>query len=285
MRTVAIIQARMGSTRLPGKTLRPLAGRPMLWHIVQRARKASGVDEVAVATSSEPTDEPIRCLCAEQDIPVISGSEEDVLDRFYKAAVYFKADPVIRITADCPFVDPVIIGRLIDLYKSVSYDHVGVAAGAGASLLGTGRFPDGLDAECVRLAALKRAWTEATDAAAREHVTFYIWRNPALFRCGVLTSETDLGHLRLTVDQEADYQLACAIYDALYSDNPGFALPDILQFLSAHPAAAETNRGLIATESYRQLLDPWVRAGTLSRADSTAVSTPAHPTANAKSAR
>jgi spore coat polysaccharide biosynthesis protein SpsF len=268
MRTVAIVQARMGSTRLPGKALRPLAGRPMLWHVVNRVRRARGIDQVVVATSQEPGDEPIRRFCADSGISFFAGSECDVLDRFYRAAVLFRADPIVRITADCPFVDPVTVSNVIDLYHSAPHDHVGVAAGAGASLLGEGRFPDGLDAECVRFEALERAWREATDGPAREHVTFYLWRNPATFRCGVLRADGDYGHLRLTVDQDADFQLATKIYDAIYSETKPFDLTDVLKFLAENPAEAATNRAYMAAAAYRALLDPWVRSGALTATSS-----------------
>jgi spore coat polysaccharide biosynthesis protein SpsF (cytidylyltransferase family) len=238
----------------------------MLWHVVDRVRRARGIEDVAVATSSEPGDEPIRRLCRDEGIPVFAGSEHDVLDRFYRAASHFGADPLVRITADCPFVDPATVAKVIDLYHSAPHDHVGVAAGAGASLLGEGRYPDGLDAECVRFAALQRAWREATDGPAREHVTFYIWRNPGTFRCGVLRSDGDYGHLRLTVDQDADYQVASRIYGALYSETRPFTLADVLKFLADNPVIADSNRAHMASAAYRVLLDPWVRSGALSAA-------------------
>jgi spore coat polysaccharide biosynthesis protein SpsF (cytidylyltransferase family) len=194
---------------------------------------------------------------------MFAGSENDVLDRFYRAAVLFGADPIVRITADCPFIDPGLISQVIDLYRSGPHDHAGVAAGAGASLLGEGRFPDGLDAECVSFAALERAWREATDGPAREHVTFHIWRNPGAFRCAVLRSEGDYGHLRLTVDQEADYQLAVRLYDRLYDEACPFTLADVLKFLAENPDAADTNRAHMATAAYPELLDPWLESGAL----------------------
>jgi spore coat polysaccharide biosynthesis protein SpsF len=129
MRTVAIIQARMGSNRLPGKVLRPILGKPMLWYIVQRVRAVPSIDEVVVAVPDGPADEELRKFCAANDITSFSGSELDVLDRFYHAAQVYGADPVLRITADCPLVDPELVEKLIELYRSGSYDYAAVAAG------------------------------------------------------------------------------------------------------------------------------------------------------------
>jgi len=190
MRTVAIIQARMGSNRLPGKVLMPILGKPMLWHIVDRVCAVPSIDEVVVAVPMDRANEILRQFCNDNKIALFAGSENDVLDRYYRAAQRFEADPVIRITADCPLVDPPLIERLIQIFKTGKYDHIGVAAGAGAERIGRGRFPDGLDAECFGFSALDRAWRDATDPRDREHVTRYMWNNRKLFRCGELTADS-----------------------------------------------------------------------------------------------
>lgn len=253
MSTLAIIQARMGSTRLPGKVLRPILGRPMLWHIVARVRQAGDIGQVIVATSDMLRDEPIRLFCSENNIACFAGSETDVLDRFYHAAVKYDGDPLIRITADCPFVDPEIIMSLLALYRSASYDYVSVATGAGAIFLDNGRFPDGLDAECFSFTALKRAWLEAHQPTDREHVTPYIWRNKPLFRSVHLTSPIDYSSLRWTVDHEADFQMVAQVYKALYTEDKPFLLTDILAFLSTRPDLAAVNQSLIGNEGYSKL--------------------------------
>src|SRR5438034_3327579 len=227
-RVTAIVQARMGSTRLPGKVLRTLAGRPMLARIVDRLRACPAIAKVVVATSDRDGDEPIRQLCAAQQIDCFAGSEHDVLDRFYRAAVMFQGDPLIRITADCPLVDPRLLVKLIALFQEGEYDYVGVATGAGALFLGQGRYPDGLDAECFTLAALERAWREATSPQDREHVTPYIWRHKELFRCGQLMSPVDCSRLRWTVDNEADFELIARIYEALDGEDGAFGMEDVL---------------------------------------------------------
>ena len=246
----AIIQARMGSSRLPGKVLRPLAGRPMLGRIVDRVRSCPAVARVVVATSDRDGDEPIRRFCETSGIDCFAGSELDVLDRFHRAAVAYHGDPLIRITADCPLVDPGLLGKLIALFAEGRYDHVGVATGAGALFLGQGRFPDGLDAECFSAAALERAAHEATSGPDREHVTPYIWRHTDLFRCGQLTSPVDYSPLRWTVDNEADFALIANIYAALDAPGRVFGMEDVLRYLAAHPEIAAGNEAFVGKEGY-----------------------------------
>jgi spore coat polysaccharide biosynthesis protein SpsF len=252
--TTAIVQARMGSTRLPGKVLRPLNGRPMLSRIVERVRACPAIARVVVATSDRESDAPIRALCADEAIDCVAGSEQDVLDRFYRAAAAFGGDPLIRITADCPLVDPSLVGRLVALYDGGGYDHVGVATGAGALFLGQGRYPDGLDAECFSFAALERAWRDATSPQDREHVTPFIWRQKQLFRCGQLTSPIDYSRLRWTVDNEADMALITRIYAALDRPDRVFGMDDVLGYLSEHPEVAAGNDAFVGAEGY---LDIW----------------------------
>jgi spore coat polysaccharide biosynthesis protein SpsF len=234
--------------------LRPLAGRPMLAWIVDRVRACPSVAKVVVATSDRAGDEPIRRMCAEESIDCFAGSEQDVLDRFYRAAATFDGDPLIRITADCPLVDPMLLTKVVALFAEGAYDHVGVATGAGAMFLGTGRYPDGLDAECFSRAALERAWREATSPQDREHVTPFIWRQKDRFRTGQLTSAVDYSQLRWTVDNEADFELIARIYNALSRPDRVFGMDDVLQYLAAHPEIAATNEAFIGKEGY---LDVW----------------------------
>jgi spore coat polysaccharide biosynthesis protein SpsF len=244
----------MGSSRLPGKVLRALAGQPMLVRIVERVRACPAVARVVVATSDRDSDAAIRKLCAHARIDCFAGSEHDVLDRFYRAARAFQGDPLIRITADCPLVDPGLLTRLIALYGRGGFDHVGVATGAGALFVDQGRFPDGLDAECFSLAALERAWRDATSPADREHVTPYIWRHTDLFRSDQLKSPVDYSELRWTVDNEADFALIERIYEALYRPDRVFEMDDVLGYLAAHPELTSTNESFIGKEGY---LDVW----------------------------
>jgi spore coat polysaccharide biosynthesis protein SpsF len=255
MKTVAIIQARMGSNRLPGKVLKSILGRPMLWHIVERVRAVPSIAEVVVAIPDDAGNEVLRRFCADNQIALFAGSETDVLDRYYRAAQQFKADPVIRITADCPLADPALIERLIQRYASGSYDHIGIAAGAGAQLLDKRRFPDGLDAECFGFAALDRAWHEATDPRDREHVTRYIWNNKELFHCGELTADLVYPKLRLTVDYPEDFELVTKIYEFLYKEGRPFELSDVMKLLEKNPGLVDLNRRWTEADNYRTVLE------------------------------
>jgi spore coat polysaccharide biosynthesis protein SpsF len=255
MKTIAIIQARMGSNRLPGKVLKSILGRPMLWHIVERVRTVPSIAEVVVAVPDNPANEVLRRFCADNQIALFAGNETDVLDRYYRAAQQFKADPIIRITADCPLADPQLIERLIQRYESGGYDHIGVASGAGAQLIHKGRFPDGLDAECLSFSALDRAWHEATDPRDREHVTRYIWNNKELFRCGELTADLVYPKLRLTVDHLEDFELVTKIYESLYKEGRPFEFSDVMKFLEKNPGLVDLNRKWTEADNYRTVLE------------------------------
>jgi spore coat polysaccharide biosynthesis protein SpsF (cytidylyltransferase family) len=256
MNTVAIIQALMGSSRLPGKVLRDASGKPMLAHIINRVSAAHGVDRVVVATSDQPGGQAIRAFCSAREFDCLSGSENDVLDRFYRAAKQFDADRIIRITADCPLVDPMIVGSLIDCFATGDYDHVGVATGAGAIFLDSGRFPDGYDAECMSLSALERAWIEATEQTDREHVTPYLWRQPEEFKLGGLKSAVDYSSSRLTLDNEEDFQLIQKIYQDLYCRDRHFLLNDVVNWPASHSEALTINCKHIGKEGYEALWQP-----------------------------
>ena len=255
MKTVAIIQARMGSNRLPGKVLKPILGRPMLWHIVQRVRAVPSITEVVVAVPNDEANGVLRSFCSDNGIAFFAGSETNVLDRYYQAAKQFDADPVLRVTADCPLVDPQLIERLIGAYESGGYDHIGIAAGAGAQLLDKKLFPDGLDAECFSFLALERSWHAATDPREREHVTRYMWSNKKIFRCGNITADVDYPRLRLTVDHPEDFDLVTKIYEALYSDLRPFELSEVMRFLENNPKVGNLNRKWNEAENYRTVLE------------------------------
>lgn len=216
-----------------------LEGHPLLWHVVTRVRAATSIDDVVVATTIEERDKPIREFCARAGISCFSGSEDDVLDRFYHAAVAYMADPVVRITADCPLVDPGTIDRVVAMYQSGKFDHVGVATGAGAAFEER-RFPNGLDAECFSFDVLERAWRAATTSSDREHVTPFIWRQPDRFRLGVLRPERDYSNYRWSVDTAADFQLVQEIYAGIYSEGRVFNWHDALRYLASRPDTRET---------------------------------------------
>jgi spore coat polysaccharide biosynthesis protein SpsF len=254
MGATVIIQARMGSTRLPGKVLMPIAGHPMLWHVVKRAQSPPGVERVVVATTRSEADNVIREFCAESGFQVYSGSEDDVLDRYCQAARECDANPVVRITSDCPAVDPTIVQRLLELFDQGDFDYAGVSIGRGAQERGLRGYPHGLDAECFTFAVLEKAWREATNPYDREHVTPYISRHDNLYRIGILVPDQNWTHLRLTVDEPEDLALAREIYDELYEEEaPPFTFEQIVALLEARPELAEMNRSFIGREKYRAI--------------------------------
>jgi spore coat polysaccharide biosynthesis protein SpsF len=235
VKVVAIIQARMGSTRLPGKVLLDLAGEPMLVRVVNRTRRAQTLDEVVVATTVQPADEAIVRLCAERGWPCSRGSEDDVLDRYYQAAVVHQADVVVRITSDCPLIEPEIMDQVVqeflDLQPRIDY---------ACNVLPRRTFPRGLDTEVMRFDVLEQAWREDPNPAWREHVTPYIQRNPDLFRIHGVSNKVDYSHMRWTVDTPEDLAFVRRIYNHFGHDR--FFWREVLAVLEAHPEWLEINQ-------------------------------------------
>lgn len=236
MKTVAIIQARLGSTRLPGKVLLPLAGRPMLAHVIERVRRASRVDEVLVATTTNPGDAPLVAFCREAGCAVFRGDEQDVLDRYFQAARTHEATTVVRITSDCPLIDPAIIDAVLGTLAATGADYA-------SNIAPTRTFPRGLDTEAFPFATLERCWHEASEPASREHVTAHIYRNSDRFRLASVTHERDESAHRWTVDTPEDYELVGRIY-AFFGHNR-FGWEEALAVLAAHPDWAETNAHIV----------------------------------------
>lgn len=233
-RVLAIIQARMGSSRLPGKVLKPLCGKAILYHILQRIACVEAVDETAVATTRNPIDKPIAEFAQSQGVSCFRGSEEDVLDRFFQSARTFDAksdDVIIRLTGDNPFVDPKICSELLSFFLDSSFRYVT-----------TRGYPLGVGTEIFTFSALEEAHTQASKAYEREHVTPFLYRRGQ--RYGIMESSVDNSKVRLTVDSPEDYQVARQIYDSLYPVNREFGLAEILAYLKANPAVAAINQGV-----------------------------------------
>jgi spore coat polysaccharide biosynthesis protein SpsF len=250
---VAIIQARIGSSRLPGKVLLPLAGVPLLERVVQRVSAARRLDEVVVATTSSRADDPVRELCRRIDVPCFSGHPTDLLDRHLRAARQYRADLVVKVPSDCPLIDPRIIDRVLDTWAT---------AGERLDYLGNlhpATYPDGNDVEVIPLPILEQAFHEATQPHEREHTTPFIWGRPERFRIGnvVWESGRDLSTShRFSIDYLDDYRFISAIYEALHV--PGlypFCLGDILRFLEEHPEVFALNSHLAGVSWYRLQLE------------------------------
>ena len=225
--TLAILQARMSSTRLPGKVLRPILGRPMIARQVERLRRAERLTGIVVATSTEAEDDQIATIAGEIGVGLFRGDLHDVLDRFH-GALRAAGNPerFVRLTADCPLADPMLLDACMAEHEAEGWDVVHVSLGA--------TWPKGRDVEVVRTAALEAAWAEAHDPYEREHVTPFIYRRPERFRIGVITHDPPLRY-RWTVDTPEDFAFVTAVYEALHPANPAFKTADVLTWQAAHP--------------------------------------------------
>jgi spore coat polysaccharide biosynthesis protein SpsF len=235
MRVIAIIQARMGSTRLPGKVLLDLAGEPMLVRDVSRVKRAETLNGVVIATTMLPPDDAIVALCSEHGWDFFRGSEEDVLDRYYRAAIAHSAEAVVRITSDCPLIDPGLIDRVVQDFIQNQSD-----AEYASNIFPERTFPRGLETEVIRFDVLEKAWREDCNPAWREHVTPYIQRHPERFGIRCVTNSIDFSHLRWTVDTPEDLELVKRIYDHFVDDS--FSWLEALALLERFPQWSEINR-------------------------------------------
>ena len=235
---VAIIQARMASTRFPGKVLKEIVGKPMLLHIVNRLKKARLVDKIVVATSRKVQDNPIEKFCRTHKICFYRGDEEDVLDRFYNAAIVFKAGVVVRITADCPLIDPQIVDLTIKRYlgSAKRYDA------SSNCLIRT--YPRGLDTEVVPFSVLKKVWQLSDKQHFREHVTNYLYEHPGVFKVCSVENSKNLSRLRWTVDELADFKFVTQVYKRLYQKRRVFLIEDILQVVEKEPSLKKINKNI-----------------------------------------
>lgn len=235
MKVVAIIQARMGSSRLPGKVLLELAGEPLLVRNVNRVRRAQMVDKIVVATTIQIVDDAISNLCAQYGWSCFRGSVEDVLDRYYQAAVAYRAEVVVRITSDRPLIEPVVIDQVVQAFldRRPGLDYA-------ANTLPPRTFPRGLNTEVMCFASLERAWREDRNPAWREHVTPYIYYNPRFFHIYGVVNGIDFSHMRWTVDTPEDLVLIRHIYD--YFGHDRFSWHEVLNLLEQHPDWLEINR-------------------------------------------
>lgn len=243
---LAILQARLSSSRLPGKVLRPLLGKPMLARQIERLNRSHLISKLMVATSVEPDDDQIERLCGEIGVSCSCGSLTDVLDRYYQAARPHNPDLIIRLTGDCPLADPELIDLGITYFQKHSYDYI--------SNVSPRTYPIGLDFEVFTFEALGRAWREAALPSEREHVTPYIRNHPELFAIGNLAGDADLSHHRWTVDEPADFEFVTNIYESLYPNDPAFTTSDILRLLAKRPELTSINYHITHGAGYRKSL-------------------------------
>lgn len=252
MKILTVIQARMSSTRLPGKVMLPILGKPLLIRMIERVKSAKLIGMLIVATSTNSDDDKIEELCNQNNIKCFRGHLTDLLDRHYQVGKKFGADAVVKIPSDCPLIDPQIIDRVIKYYidNSEKFDFI--------SNLHPATYPDGNDVEVMSFNALERAWKEAARPLEREHTTPYFWENPDKFKIGNVVWESELDYStthRWTIDFEEDYQFITKVYEELYLNNPIFELYDILKLLKDKPEIADINKKYLGKYWYENHLN------------------------------
>lgn len=228
-KVIAIIQARQGSTRLPGKVLMEVLDKPLLGYQIERVKRSKIIDEIVIATTNLKKDNAIENFCKKQNINCFRGSEEDVLNRYLSAAQMFFADVIIRLTADCPLIDPKIIDLVVKNFIGANppLDYL------SNTIKRT--YPRGMDVEVFSMECLRLADEQAIKPGDREHVTSYIYHHPNLFKIGCIESEIDYSNFRWTVDTQEDFELVSRVISKLYPKNPQFSLKEILEIFKQHP--------------------------------------------------
>jgi len=238
VRTVAIIQARMGSTRLPGKVMRTLCGDTVLAHVISRVKACSLIDEVVVATTASLGDDIIAAEAERCRVRFYRGSEENVLERYYLAAKQYRADIVIRVTSDCPLLDPNLLADMLEMFANKR--SVGTAMDYLSNSL-IRSYPRGLDIEIFTFASLKKAHQEAKHYHEKEHVTPYIYQHPEIFTVQGYVADVDLSSYRWTLDTEEDFKLIDEIYTTLCREGRIFTTDEVLMLMRKKPELKEIN--------------------------------------------
>lgn len=241
-----VLQARFSSSRLPGKVLKEILGRPVLALQIERMKRARHMQDLVVATSTQAEDAAIEALCKKLGIVCCRGALDDVLDRFYQAVVATRPDHVIRVTGDCPLIDPAVVDAVVDFHLAGGYDYTSNTLEP--------RFPDGLDVEVFRFSCLEQAWNEATLTSQREHVTPFLYQNPQRYRLGSFKNATDLSHLRWTVDTQEDFNFIQEVFCRLYAAYPKFKMQDVLDLLENTPELQQLNAMYHRNEGYEKSL-------------------------------
>ena len=236
MNIVAIIQARLGSTRLPGKVLNKVDGKTLLSYQIDRIRKANMIDKIVVATTLENTDQPIVQHCYEMGVDFYRGSEDDVLSRYYETAKKYDSDVIVRLTSDCPLIDPVIIDNTIKLFIDSGSNYASNTVPPDSST-----FPDGSDVEVFDFLSLERAFNECSDRHDREHVTFYFWKYKNDFKTIQLKNGKDFSKYRITVDYPEDFEVIKFLITEIKKKKLSGNLNEIIKILDSNPEIKNLN--------------------------------------------
>jgi len=235
----AIIQARMGSTRLPGKVMMCVNNRPLLDYMIERVNRCQAVDQVIIATTGSQRDTPIVDWCQEAQVGYYRGSEEDVLSRYYHCAVQYQASIVVRMTSDCPLIDPHVVDCVVENYlERPEIEFVSNTVPLPCL------YPDGMDVEVFGIELLKKAYHEATLPSEREHVTFYMWKTEK-FRTFRLDPQQDLSQYRFTIDYPEDFEVIQAIFEHLYPSNLEFSMDDLIHFMELNPKLKTLQQNIV----------------------------------------
>jgi len=245
---IGLIQVRMGSTRLPGKSLMEINGKPMLWHLIKRVEKSKLIDKIVIATTVEKQDDAIEEFAKKEGIDCFRGSEMDIMDRLYNALKAFNGDIGVRITGDCPLVDHQVIDKLIGYYLEHK-DEFDIVTNIFPPT-----HPQGLSVEVFPREILERALNEMNDPFWREWVTVYFYENPDKYRVANIKNEENFAHHRWTVDYEEDYKFVDAVFSALGPNGEDFTMEDILKFLVKHDEIYNLNRGFKRNESFGEIV-------------------------------
>ena len=224
MKIVTIIQARIGSTRLARKAMLDIEGKPMLWHVVERLKKCPSLDQIIVATTTNTEDIEIAQYCEKENIACFRGDCQDVLDRYYRAAQQYEADVVVRITSDCPLIDPEVVEKTIQAF----WHHDNVSA---ASNVIDRTYPRGLDCEVVSFELLGKLWEKTVEKKYREHVTLYLYEHEKEYPMQSVCHSQDFSHYRWTVDEQSDLDFVREIYQKLYATKKIFLMKDVLEII------------------------------------------------------
>mgnify|MGYP006089232569 FL=1 len=240
-----MIQARTGSSRLFGKVLSQIENKPMIWHVINRVKKIESVQQIALITTKEESDQVLLDIAKNEDIIGFTGDTTNVLNRHYQCALKISADPIIRITSDCPIIDPYLVEEMLQFFLTHNYDYV--------SNIHPATYPDGLDVEIFSFQTLEKTFLDAKLNSEKEHVTPYMEKHPELFNIFNFENNEDLSHIRLTVDQKEDLELIQNLYSVMSPKND-FGLNEIKDIFSKNPELFRINSKYRRNEGYLKSL-------------------------------
>jgi len=235
VKILATIQARMGSSRLPKKIMLPILGKPVIWHIYKRLRFCKELDQICIATSTSDVDDSIEIFAKKNKISIYRGPEKDLIKRLLEAAKKFDAEAIVRVTGDCPLVDPQIVDEIVKIFKNgLKYEFISNTIER--------TFPDGLDVEIMSVEFLKELESQLMNQYDREYFVSYIMKNKTRYKCYSLKNNQDFSHMRWTLDYPKDYDFIKKIFEILFNDSTVFHMKDILQLIKSNPELEKINK-------------------------------------------